>query len=1229
MRAAAKARDALTAGGPRCTGSNAPARVASSLELIAHPLRTDINGLVVFAHEDDLVPSAGGCPPGWGCCLLGGTHGAFPSARGWSRAALYNQLLGAHEGEGPEAALVVVLSSGYDAQHGPEPRSLCTHAIGGAAAAPSRLKAAVAAPGPPAVLLLPPGDLLALPISCGGRLAGALLLGWGQGDVGRGAGPGVGTGSGALGKGCRSSGSAVSRGRGDGGVELGAAEVAELRSLAQVLGYGLLGDPQHAAFLEQLACLLSSLSAGACSGLHDAIAPLLELLPGLLATRLPLPLRPLLAAAVGPACPAVFFALRRPSNDGMTAHTLASAPSDCGCRSGPAAAANRDSPGASTRSTSKLSSSWWGPATCGTCAADASALTAGAPAIRLLALHSNGGTATATAEHPTSTGAAARTAGRVKVVRSALAHTLLGQQLRSSPPPPPPEFRQPRRAGSDRSVSSHAAACNASGGGGGGGGGAASCLVLADATGAALEEDVPGRDVLLAGNLTGLPTGGAASLVLCTEQGPPLSQLQTEWLAGAMMSGPAGPGTGLGAVQQPGLPGGPLRCRLALYLVSGEPVGQGMLDALAVELRSLAPFLFGAIHAAIDGASGGAAAAEWCALQDQLLHRAPTGSGFTSRPDSLDLGPPLDPSLPALNPGAAPLSPGGPSPSVHVATPAAAAQELERLECRPSLAPAAAPTARDNAPRAMRRSCSIGRGASGGGGGGTGGGGGSGGGAATAAAAAPIGPVSRSHRGQWQASVQCGREGSSALGSGPGEVQAGASGIGPNSPRFEENSRAASSPRLQLEEVSGPRPLELLVGSARSRLGAVAAEAQSGEAARVAAAQDMAAVVLHEIIGRGGQGVVFRGTLHGLETAVKVWEHSRGPLEHDGEGLSGDPDPDIASLAGLGLEQMQAAAANGDAIRRAKRGAMEVAVTLALGSHPSLVQTYAFFSDVLVVTEDQDLAQAVTGPPPGRRPSPGGAAPAPVAPTPLRLTLRAADDPEFAGDRGHGPLNTVLCLEYCDGGTLLSAAHRGDFRLPATDPRDGPVWPELVPLLTSLLEVALALRHMHARRLVHCDVKPSNVLLKTNSRDPRGWTCKLGDLGCVRLMDETALDGAPAFRCSQPLGTLPFMAPECFTPGALMDGAVDVYAFGMMMWELLHCKVPFQGMGRKELPMHIVAGGRPVFNAFAPTEYRSLAHMCWARAPSSRPSSTQLVARLQLLLAQAKAAAGGHPRRPI
>ena len=90
--------------------------------------------------------------------------------------------------------------------------------------------------------------------------------------------------------------------------------------------------------------------------------------------------------------------------------------------------------------------------------------------------------------------------------------------------------------------------------------------------------------------------------------------------------------------------------------------------------------------------------------------------------------------------------------------------------------------------------------------------------------------------------------------------------------------------------------------------------------------------------------------------------------------------------------------------------------------------------------------------------------------------------------------------QYCDSGSLLDQVRSGAFRQPcASSAEQGAMWPALVPLYTSLLEVALALRHMHSKRLVHCDVKAANVLLKSSARDPRGWSCKLSDFGwCVR-----------------------------------------------------------------------------------------------------------------------------------
>ncbi|GFR50507.1 hypothetical protein Agub_g12773, partial [Astrephomene gubernaculifera] len=100
-----------------------------------------------------------------------------------------------------------------------------------------------------------------------------------------------------------------------------------------------------------------------------------------------------------------------------------------------------------------------------------------------------------------------------------------------------------------------------------------------------------------------------------------------------------------------------------------------------------------------------------------------------------------------------------------------------------------------------------------------------------------------------------------------------------------------SSPDVLLEEAAGGGgaegaggglPAELLVSSLRCRLSAAMAVQEASEQARAQLSQDLAAVELLEVLGRGGQGVVFRGTLHGLEAAVKVLVQQ--PRQHQQQG---------------------------------------------------------------------------------------------------------------------------------------------------------------------------------------------------------------------------------------------------------------------------------------------------------------------------------------------------------
>jgi len=129
-----------------------------------------------------------------------------------------------------------------------------------------------------------------------------------------------------------------------------------------------------------------------------------------------------------------------------------------------------------------------------------------------------------------------------------------------------------------------------------------------------------------------------------------------------------------------------------------------------------------------------------------------------------------------------------------------------------------------------------------------------------------------------------------------------------------------------------------------------------------------------------------------------------------------------------------------------------------------------------------------------------------------------------------------LALEYFPEGTL-------EDRL-----RQGPLpWEEAVK---ALLHVGEALGFLHERGLLHPDVKPSNVFVGQG-------VYKLGDLGTLRRVDDPSAEYA---------GSPHYLAPELFL-GARPSPASDAYAFGVLAYEVLTGRRPFQGEDLEALRM--------------------------------------------------------------
>jgi tRNA A-37 threonylcarbamoyl transferase component Bud32 len=172
---------------------------------------------------------------------------------------------------------------------------------------------------------------------------------------------------------------------------------------------------------------------------------------------------------------------------------------------------------------------------------------------------------------------------------------------------------------------------------------------------------------------------------------------------------------------------------------------------------------------------------------------------------------------------------------------------------------------------------------------------------------------------------------------------------------------------------------------------------------------------------------------------------------------------------------------------------------------------------------------------------------------------------ELPGDEGF-----YIVMEYVEGRGL-------DARM-----REGPMTLlEAAPLVS---QIASALDHLHTRGIVHRDVKPGNVLVTDDGR------LKITDFGIARSEDPASTNETDVY------GTPYYMAPEQIQ-GLPVDGRTDVFALGVVLYEMLTGSRPFPGATVAEVAHRIVYGalaepeveGRSVSPALRELLYQALA----------------------------------------
>ncbi|KAL1300036.1 hypothetical protein AAHE18_18G151000 [Arachis hypogaea] len=156
------------------------------------------------------------------------------------------------------------------------------------------------------------------------------------------------------------------------------------------------------------------------------------------------------------------------------------------------------------------------------------------------------------------------------------------------------------------------------------------------------------------------------------------------------------------------------------------------------------------------------------------------------------------------------------------------------------------------------------------------------------------------------------------------------------------------------------------------------------------------------------------------------------------------------------------------------------------------------------------------------------------------------------------------------------------------------------------MDAAFGMEYLHSKNIVHFDLKCDNLLV--NLKDPLRPICKVGDFGLSKIKRNTLVSGGVR-------GTLPWMAPELLNGSSnKVSEKVDVFSFGIVLWEILTGEEPYANMHYGAIIGGIVNNTlRPTIPSYCDSEWRTLMEQCWAPNPAVRPSFTEIARRLRVM----------------
>lgn len=176
----------------------------------------------------------------------------------------------------------------------------------------------------------------------------------------------------------------------------------------------------------------------------------------------------------------------------------------------------------------------------------------------------------------------------------------------------------------------------------------------------------------------------------------------------------------------------------------------------------------------------------------------------------------------------------------------------------------------------------------------------------------------------------------------------------------------------------------------------------------------------------------------------------------------------------------------------------------------------------------------------------------------------------------------TIVTDYVSNGTLSSAIrHKKNA-------------PTISPTQKTKIAIGIAygMKYLHQCDIIHRDLKSANILLNDKLLPV------ICDFGISRFHEQTLV--------TRGIGTPHWMAPEMYSSTEYTK-KVDVYAFAIILWEMLTEAIPYKGMKPQQILQEVNAGRRPELPYITPKELKTLVETCWHENPKIRPNFDQII----------------------